>query len=580
LRGCVRRQIIVAVDRERAERRPQAGPARETEARAPTQPVLKTIRMLQRHAGNRATTALLQRRWLVNDREQFFWEEDGTTKTPAPTWLEPRKEIAPPLRGTYQVDDGSSPQLGRSKPLYYTLDRRAEMLKIGSRAAAGGGVFNPFNRMATAAVSSFLPGGELKGSAADATLAALKDKDPTYKPIIEHSKERNADGYPVQVKVEGNQTLHFVQAGTFGAVYASTAPSTEVAQPDPERAKDPELLGLSGPHPDAKIVWNWKIEPSSLRAWSGKKRKISQADVMGASAGDAAENAGFDRNEGQGWEWLHLIAHSMGGIESRGPQVPDNLVAGTSECNSQMIVTEEWIKDVITKSGGHAALSVIVDMFDAQRHIGRRIGYDFELYNEKGGPTAVYHVEFDPLSRRQPLAQINREERYAAREQHPKGEPASTSYTPRSQPTTHSRFVASDDPITKFIDSAIAILQQAGVDAFHAYLQPRSRAAGGEGIPPETFDEVGRLISDDSVLRYLTALRRERAFGTDTAVRRVVGGYLEMRVGRQDWMLDEVLVPLYHPQPVPDSLKQLCAPGGQRSTATQEVSADPMQGVT
>jgi hypothetical protein len=357
--------------------------------------------------------------------------------------------------------------------------------------------------MATATVTSFLPTGELDETQRLAVLAALAEKDATYKPIVAVDKALDEHGYPVRVSVEGGAVLDLVEVGTFGAAYASTVPPSANAVHDPAKAKDAKNLRL-GPQPAVKMGWNWKITPTNLQAWSGKKRDISQAQVMGASAGDAAENAGFDRKEGEGWEWLHMIAHSMGGVEGHGPQVADNLVAGTSESNSQMIVTEEWMKDVITKSGGHAALWVAVEMFDAVRHIGKRIVYDFEIYNDKGGATQVYHVEFDPLSRRKPLAAINRAERYGGRERHPEGGVAKTKHTPRSKPTAHGPYVGADaDPVTRGVEAAIEILKNEGVDKFHAFLE-----GDGKGIRREALMDVAELLSSSDVLAYLTALRK------------------------------------------------------------------------
>ena len=561
------------VGRERERRRAGEDAARANEpreARAAEEPGADAIRALQRSAGNRATTALLQRRWVVMDKTRYFWEEDGTDRREddPPSWLAAYNEVPAPTRGDYQVDDGTQGRMPRGKPTYYTVDQWVRMNPQGSGRGASD-VFNPFGRMATAPVSSFLPSAALQGQARAATLGALAEKDPTYKPVTAVDSALNDRFYPVRVTVEGGQVLEFVEAGQFGAVYASVVPPTATAGYDPLRAKDPSLLRLNGPQPAVKMGWNWAITPLNLQAWSGKKREISQAQVMGGSAGDAAENAGFSRDEGQGWEWLHMIAHSMGGIEGSGPQVSENLVAGTSECNSQMIVTEEWIKDTVTRSGGQAKLWVGVEMLDPVRHIGRRIVYDFEIYNATGGAVAVFHVEFDPLSRRQPLAVFNRTERYAAREQHPEGAQAVTQHTPRSQPTAHVPNVAMDeDPVTKRIEAALAILKTQGVDAFHAHLE--SVRAGGTGIPRDLFMEVGEILGRDQVLPYLQALRRT-TFG-ERAVVLVVYAYLLDHAGSHAWMLDSVLVPLYAPAPVPDNVRAQCAPRPQPAVAVMDVS--------
>jgi hypothetical protein len=307
------------------------------------------------------------------------------------------------------------------------------------------------------------------------------------------------------------------------------------------------------------MEWSAKMTPLLLQAWSGRKRSKQQHEVMGGSAGDAAENAGFLKSEGQGWEWLHMIAHSMGGITALGPQVPENLVAGTSEANSQMIVVEEWIKDAVIRSGGHATLYVGVDMFDTERHIGKRIVYDAEFYNAEAQATTVYHFEFDPLSRRQPLTIKNRSDRYSAREVQHDALPGATTHTPRSQPTAHTPYVpATEDPINELVDTALDLMRNASIESLHVFLQEAK--AHGHGIPTEVFSEVGAFLPKDQLLAYLRALQGT-PFSGDRAIRVVVRGHLHGK-GNDDraWVLANVLTPFYGFGAVPEPTRKLCDP--------------------
>ena len=95
------------------------------------------------------------------------------------------------------------------------------------------------------------------------------------------------------------------------------------------------------------------IDSKLLASWAGTRAQaVSQAGVMGASAAVAAANAGFPINDPRDLEWLHLIAYSLGGIGGNQPQQAPNLVAGTAECNTEMIVAEEMIKSaVMTREG-------------------------------------------------------------------------------------------------------------------------------------------------------------------------------------------------------------------------------------
>lgn len=203
----------------------------------------------------------------------------------------------------------------------------------------------------------------------------------------------------------------------FGAHYSDHRPVEGQAGPNFKAKGDPNSLkwvqGVT-PAGDMKETVNKNISTDVIESFEGKKRAKSQNEVMGMSASVAADNAGFDPNEGEGWEWLHMIAHSMGGIDGQGPQVSENLVAGTSACNTQMIIVEEFLKDIV-KHDCHAHLHVMAIMFDAERHIGQTIRYDFSMYDEHGTPLSVYHWVFDCLSRSNPLVSENRQLRYAGR---------------------------------------------------------------------------------------------------------------------------------------------------------------------
>jgi hypothetical protein len=266
---------------------------------------------------------------------------------------------------------------------------------------------------------------------------------------------------------------------------------------------------LTAPLETFRVTVNEQLSADELRAWSGRERSVDQGVVMGASAGDAAQSAGFARNEGKGWEWLHLIAHSMGGIQVQGPQVADNLVAGTSECNSQMIVVEEFLKDYVATNEGRAALVVQAEMFDTRRHIGRTIVYDFEFYNSKNEPVAVYHYRFDALSRRQPMAMENRTLRYSGREALMGGGVAATRHLPRSMPTAHSNTTAfSVDPVDALVHDTLSDLATHPLADFVARLVQR-RADNSGSLPREVFDAVGERLDLQSLGPCLVLLAQQ-----------------------------------------------------------------------
>ena len=343
-------------------------------------------------------------------------------------------------------------------------------------------------------------------------LKGLQDKDASYRPVLSVPKPvaSTPSGYPQSVLVEDDVVLHYEAENDYGAIYGEGGPPTSgMATIDPARATDPSALGLTTPRDHFRVAVNEQLSADELRAWSGRERSVDQGVVMGASAGDAAQSAGFARNEGKGWEWLHLIAHSMGGIQVQGPQVADNLVAGTSECNSQMIVVEEFLKDYVATNEGRAALMVQAEMFDTRRHIGRTIVYDFEFYNRKNEPVAVYHYSFDALSRRQPMAMENRTQRYSGREALMGGGVAATQHLPRSMPTAHSNTTAfSVDPVDALVDDTLSDLATRAPADFVARLLQR-RVDNGGTLPSAVFDAVGERLDLQSLGPCLALLAQQ-----------------------------------------------------------------------
>ncbi len=554
-------------------------------------------------AGPAVARPVVQGRWLIiPDRAQYFWDhEPGVDKgdVELPWWLATHLEIDPP-EGEYVVD-GEGRRRGRQKQQftsYGAMTKReiADAQEQERRAAASNpqtqitvlvatvegylkatgadkrkvtaDQYNPFGRFATSAVSSFVPAGNLEAGVRDTVLQKLREGDKTFRDVFATSTELTTSGYPQRVKVavpknlvsplrnaghaieDGDKVmLAFAGDGPFGAGYALTPAATSVAQIT-KPAQDLSLLGIAGAGDDVKIAHNYRIGPHDLKAMVGQKRVRSQAQVMGASAGDAVANAGYDPREGKGWEWLHLIAHSMGGITGQGPQVAGNLVAGTSECNTQMIIVEEFIKDHIERWGGYAALVVSVRMHDAARHIGAQINYDFELYNATDpAPVAVYHWHFDPLSRDQPLVSSNRLVRTAGRAVHEDGGTPATKHVPRSEPTAHRPYMAVD-ALNTTVDNAVQALRSLQPAGFIAYL--RTIQSPRQTIDSQVLDAIGDVLDLNAMNVYLPLLRAE--FG-DRTVGRVVYSFDVDHRHERVALRDQVVIPMYgSAEAVPDAV--------------------------
>lgn len=144
---------------------------------------------------------------------------------------------------------------------------------------------------------------------------------------------------------------------------------------------------------------------AKLNNWAGRKRKPDQKTVMGGvSARQEALHAGYDADEGRGWQWLHLIAHSMGGDDRYGPQSADNLVAGTEEANTEMIVVEETIKNLLVENLNVDRIDVIATAtLRPNTHVATEISYQFTAYH---GSNAVgtWMKSFKTLERYRPFS--------------------------------------------------------------------------------------------------------------------------------------------------------------------------------
>ncbi|MEM7124672.1 MAG: hypothetical protein AAF563_25575, partial [Pseudomonadota bacterium] len=122
------------------------------------------------------------------------------------------------------------------------------------------------------------------------------------------------------------------------------------------------------------------VDGARVASWSKEVRRNyrSQNGVMGCSAMEEVTAAQLtvllrDTDEHQ-WEWLHLISFKMGGADGHAsPQNPDNFVAGSYDCNTEMINIEEAIKHFATK-GATFEVEVSASMYP-NCHVALQIDY-------------------------------------------------------------------------------------------------------------------------------------------------------------------------------------------------------------
>ncbi len=411
-------------------------------------PTGRAVTQPESASGAAATGPVLQARWLLLKPSTakfsgYFWDDvgDGRIKDnePPPTlWARDYQELAgddAPDPGSYYVQDlggtRSSRASTKGKSQAYTLESFVAESKGSTSARATHDTYNPFGRFTNSAGAvAFIPALTVRDPAALA--ANIAERNGKVAEITGRSDQLTDSGlYPQAVTIMGDKVLEIVAEDSIGALYADIDVSNAQAMPV-NPAQDPGHLRLVRPveptvvHADGvvgnqsasacvKIVQSPDITAQTINSWEGVKRSRDQAQVMGTSAGEVAGNAGYDKAGGRGWEWLHLIAHSMGGPIGTGPQHPENLVVGTSECNSQMIVVEEVLKDLVTRYDLRARLAVTASICDAVRHISDEIKYDFYFMEKSGRGLGVFTWTFDPLARSNPLDAHNLAARLTAR---------------------------------------------------------------------------------------------------------------------------------------------------------------------
>ncbi len=140
------------------------------------------------------------------------------------------------------------------------------------------------------------------------------------------------------------------------------------------------------------------LTPSALKVIQTLDRKTfdSQKKVMkNNSAAEVAALLGLDKTVS--WEWLHLVAFSLGGHQGEA-QIPENLVLGTAAANTAMMLVESWIKEQVEYGRWDTATLVVHRVCPVQDcgWFCTEIGYTVKLSSKFGKP--VYARErFNPF---------------------------------------------------------------------------------------------------------------------------------------------------------------------------------------
>jgi len=145
------------------------------------------------------------------------------------------------------------------------------------------------------------------------------------------------------------------------------------------------------------------IDKALLNRWAGK-RKGFKPDQNTAMSGTSAKLAAKERlggeAEGKDWQWLHLIAFTLGGDtgDPSNPNTVANLVAGTAASNGHHLVIENLVKRLILSGAADSIkIAATAHMISGSRHVATKIEYAIEATVH--GSTKKYgFFEIDTLS--------------------------------------------------------------------------------------------------------------------------------------------------------------------------------------
>ena len=153
-----------------------------------------------------------------------------------------------------------------------------------------------------------------------------------------------------------------------------------------------------------------RIDKERLKRWVGKRQNYTPAKSAAAgersgqnaamgdiSAADAAADYGY--TEGS-WEWLHLMAFTLGGIDETKINHPDNLVAGTVGANRVHKVLEDTVKSLLAKSIIEVFVKATAEIKKDSYHVADTLKYEISFrINPISGAGDLYKYDFtlDPL---------------------------------------------------------------------------------------------------------------------------------------------------------------------------------------
>ncbi|MCU0466834.1 MAG: hypothetical protein MUF38_19995, partial [Anaerolineae bacterium] len=210
--------------------------------------------------------------------------------------------------------------------------------------------------------------------------------------------------FPFRYDKKGGQTMETISSGMGGLVHYPMGGMPDTSETIPQMS-----FSLGQTYGDLPQT---------------SKRNVTQSRVMeNVSPNRAAEELGFPCPHNRAWEWLHLVAFSIGethvpDLSSRSEallertnqpqQIRENLVLGTAAANTEMLSYETGLKRKMKESPNLKLNLVVIamkedmDVFGKTIPVATSIKYHFYFETAPNTYTAPVIIEFDTMNHTKP----------------------------------------------------------------------------------------------------------------------------------------------------------------------------------
>jgi hypothetical protein len=277
--------------------------------------------------------------------------------------------------------------------------------------------YNPFGRFNTDTTKTTYV--TFEGSEIDAS--NISGSYGSHHSVSGWEQEKSLFGFPKWVTFAGDATQYnAIAVDPFGITYG-TGPMVDPSGIPPQVSqigKPKTLPSNVKPFWDSEdINSNALIDKKRIMSMPERKTEPDQKKVMGISAEAMADAAGYgdaidpqlplDKKK-HGWQWLHLLSYALGGDERRGAQDPNNLVVGTTQANTQMIIIEDAINGcVVSGLVQSAKVSVTATMASPYYRIADTIRYVVTFTLNNGKEMEPVEFSFSALTTMTPYLATN-----------------------------------------------------------------------------------------------------------------------------------------------------------------------------